>query len=49
MSPPRPLDGIDLNLLVTLRALVEASSVTVAASKLGTTSSPAHHRWSTQS
>lgn len=32
-----PLDGIDLNLLVTLRALVETSSVTVAASRLNTT------------
>lgn len=37
VSTSRPLDGIDLNLLVTLRALVEASSVTVAANELGTT------------
>ena len=37
VSTYRPLDGIDLNLLVTLHALVDASSVTVAASRLGTT------------
>lgn len=32
-----PLDGLDLNLLVTLRALLDESSVTRAAARLGTT------------
>ena len=34
---PRPLDGIDLNLLVTLRALLRLQSVTAAAQHIGQT------------
>jgi len=37
MSEARPLDGLDLNLLVTLRALLRESSVTRAAERLGHT------------
>ena len=40
-----PLGGLDLNLLVTLRALLQAEGVSAAAARLGQTAPGIAHMW----